>query len=132
MGGPGDSARKTTTSDASPVNTSNHPTRAGLGPIRRWRLMKIGRLSATVVVSRSSAKNAPSPLEPDTPREAGTTTMKKNSIIGIRQLRDRMTRTTSQSTTRRGGSAEPHRNRASAAERKAGSGCRAEPIVNRP
>ena len=58
--------------------------------------------------------------------------MKKYSINGILQLSDRMTRTTSQSTTRRGGSAEPHRNRASAADRKAGSGCRHEAIANTP
>src|SRR5437660_4893198 len=129
LGAPGVSATNTTRTDANPVNTSNQPTSAGFGPNRRWRLMKIGRLSAAVVVSRSSAKNAPTPLEPDTPRVAGRMTMKKYSINGILQLSDRMTRTTSQSTTRRGGSAEQHRNRASAAERKAGSGGPQEAIA---
>src|SRR6202022_5036159 len=129
MGAPADTAMKTTTSDESPVNTSNHPSSAGLGPMRRWRLMKIGMLSASVVVSRSRAKNAPSPLAVETPSDAGRMKMTKNSIIGILQLSERMTGTTSQSPTRRGGSAEPHRNRASAADRKAGRGCRLEPIV---
>ncbi len=125
MGGPGDSAEKTTTSDASPANTNNHPKSAGFGPIRRWRLMKIGRFSATVVVSKSIARRIRPPVEPDMPRLVGRMTI-------IRQLSDRMTRTMSQSTTRRGGSAEPQRNRASAADRKAGSGCRAEPIAKIP
>ena len=85
-----------------------------------------------MAVSKSSARSAPSPPAAETPSDAGRMKMKKNSIIGILQLSERMTRTTSQSTTRRGGSAEPHRNRASAADRKAGSGCRHEAIVNSP
>src|ERR1700674_674446 len=132
LGGAGDNATKTTTSDASPVNTNSHPKSTGFGPIWRWRLMKIGRFSATVVVSKSSARKMRRPVEPDTPRLVGRMKMKKYSINGIRQLSERMTRTTSQSTTRRGGSAEPIRNRASAADRNAGSGCRHEPIVKTP
>src|ERR1700726_3262078 len=94
--------------------------------------MKIGRLSASVDVSKTIAMSAPSPRETERLREVGRMTMKKNSISGNLQLSDRMTRTTSQSTTRRGGSADPQRNRASAADRKAGSGWRQGPGMRGP
>src|ERR1700730_17233046 len=132
MGAPADTAMKTTTSDESPVNTSNHPSSAGLGPMRRWRLMKIGMLSASVVVSRSRAKNAPSPLAVETPRDAGRMKMTKNSILGNLQLSHRATAEPRQTTTTRAGSAEPHGNRASAADGRAGRVGRLEPIVNSP
>src|SRR5439155_8266182 len=132
LGGPGDSVKKTTTNDPSPNRTSNHPRIAGLGPKRCWRLMKIGMLSATVIVKRTSAANVMSPVEADMPRLVGRTKTKKMSIKGIRQLKERMTRTRSQSTTRRGGSAEPHRNRASAADWNVPNGCRHAASVNTP